>query len=186
MNCLESNQISGWLYAGEAEILRKYAAIANKGVVELGSYEGKSSIVLASATTVPIYCVDTFNSLGVNVEPRNTYEKFIENTKDFLNIVPIVGRTDEVCRNFNRVFDVLFIDASHDYDSVKTDFNNWFPLLSVGGVIIFHDVYAKDVEDSTQTNHPGVYMFFHELLDSGAFEIIDRANTIGVLRCKKH
>lgn len=34
---------------------------------------------------------------------------------------------------------LLFLDGSHDYDSVREDVNNWLPLVAMGGVVAFHD-----------------------------------------------
>ena len=37
-------------------------------------------------------------------------------------------------------FDLIFIDGDHRYEGVKRDFENFRPLLSKRGVILFHDV----------------------------------------------
>jgi hypothetical protein len=38
-------------------------------------------------------------------------------------------------------FDMVFIDACHDYEQVKTDFINSLRYVKVGGTIILHDTY---------------------------------------------
>ena len=48
----------------------------------------------------------------------------------------------------NSVFDLIFIDADHTYEGVKSDFNNYLPMLSEGGVLGFHDVESPDWPDT--------------------------------------
>ena len=45
--------------------------------------------------------------------------------------------------NFNKKFDYLFIDADHNYEAVKRDFEEWYPKLEVGGFIALHDSAAN-------------------------------------------
>ena len=40
---------------------------------------------------------------------------------------------------FGTVFDIIFIDASHDFEDVKQDFENSIKVLNTNGIIIFDD-----------------------------------------------
>ncbi len=44
---------------------------------------------------------------------------------------------------FNDYFDMIFIDANHDIDFVKRDFDNSFRCVRNHGLIIMHDTYPK-------------------------------------------
>jgi hypothetical protein len=35
--------------------------------------------------------------------------------------------------------DLLFIDGNHSYESVFSDYRNWYPKLNKGGIMAFHD-----------------------------------------------
>lgn len=46
----------------------------------------------------------------------------------------------------NRYFDMVFIDANHDYEAVKIDILTWMPKIRSGGIISGHD-YLKGRSD---------------------------------------
>ena len=45
-------------------------------------------------------------------------------------------------------YDVVFIDASHDYESVERDFKGIWPLVSDEGLVLLHDVNPGTLEDT--------------------------------------
>ena len=50
------------------------------------------------------------------------------------------GLTSEVAQQWNTPAALLFVDAGHDYSSVKDDLRRWCPFLLPGGLLIMHDV----------------------------------------------
>jgi hypothetical protein len=53
---------------------------------------------------------------------------------------PVKGYSYDVVQTWKRAIDVLFIDASHDYEAVHRDFQLWSPFVKVGGIVAMHDV----------------------------------------------
>lgn len=156
--------IAGWLSENEAIALYDLVLkinTKNPVIVELGSWLGKSSIVLAKALSYKkagiLYCVDSFDLDGDNFS-RDTYikeqkklnssvkEQFIFNIKKskVLKYIKILeGKSYEVAKNFKDQIDLLFIDANHNYDSVKLDFFLWKDFIKIGGFIAFHDANVE-------------------------------------------
>lgn len=41
------------------------------------------------------------------------------------------------------LFDFLFIDADHSYDSVRADWDNYSPMVREGGLVALHDIIER-------------------------------------------
>ena len=77
----------------------------------------------------------------------------------------MVGRVRE-----HAPFDFLFIDADHSYEGCKRDWENYSPMVRVGGLVGFHDY-----------NHPPVRRVFDEI-QVGTKEYFDITMGIGIVR----
>jgi len=156
-----ATHIHGWLTDAEAAALFDLARTAtpDKGavIVELGSWQGKSSVLLAagvlSKSGARVFCVDPFGedeSHGYQAKyydhligRRTLEESFRWNMRrcGVGHIVhPVKGYSHDVVQSWTEPIDLLFIDASHEYESVYRDFADWSPFVKVGGIIAFHDV----------------------------------------------
>lgn len=154
-------QIDGWFSENEAVMLYDVAlALPNTHpiVVEIGSWLGKSTLVLAKALkkkrSPVLYCIDPFNcdgdaisrdafaTLAANLK-GSLQKHFVRNMKKHrvLDVIRILaGYSMDFAPGFPELIDLLFIDANHEYDAVLRDYMDWAPLLKAGGIIALHDV----------------------------------------------
>jgi predicted O-methyltransferase YrrM len=76
-------------------------------------------------------------------------------------------------------FDFIFIDGGHDYNTVNSDFVNYWPMLKPGGVMAFHDIaYANTNRDGVEVGR-----WWRELVASGQYktgEIIQTPDVWGI------
>jgi len=119
--------------------------------IEIGSWKGKSSAYLAveiikSGKNITLDCIDTWegSSEHINdlyVKSNSLYELFIKNTSSLSSVInPIKMNSIFASKNYeDRTIDFIFIDGSHDYESVKADINAWLPKVKIGGIISGHD-----------------------------------------------
>jgi glycosyltransferase involved in cell wall biosynthesis/predicted O-methyltransferase YrrM len=158
-----ARRIPGWLTDAEAnglfEIARSREPFGDLVIVELGSWHGRSSVLLAAGlrgkANARLYCIDPFGQ-DENPElqareydpllrrmPYSLEEGFRRTVRrcGVAHIVEAVkGYSYDVVRTWDRAIDVLFIDASHEYDAVHRDFRLWSPFVKLGGIVALHDV----------------------------------------------
>jgi predicted O-methyltransferase YrrM len=117
-----------------------------KLVLELGSDYGRSTIALASTASV-VFAVDWHLGDG-HAGHRDTAAQFMHNITRYdvrRKIVAVVGDARlALPRLRERLFDLIFLDAFHEYDSVVRDINQLFPLVSAHGIMAFHDYTVHD------------------------------------------
>lgn len=72
----------------------------------------------------------------------NQYASCVKRFQNLPFVEIIRSLSIEGSNNFSDdYFDFIYIDASHDYDSVKEDLNIWWPKLKNGGVFSGHDYF---------------------------------------------
>lgn len=112
-------------------------------VVEVGTFAGLTAIEMADAGAI-VHCVDHWQGNpndGLGVAPVNAYETFLSNIGDRRNKTIFVhrGASLDVAANWHSAIDMVFIDASHEYEDVKADIAAWSPFVRPGGVVCGHD-----------------------------------------------
>lgn len=139
------------------ELVKVLVAVNPRTALEIGSYCGVSSAILASQLaaqnpSAKLYCIDPFETqktqdgycreryteerLGFSYE-----EKFDENVKRFSEtVVKLKGYSDQVDLPPDFAPEFIFIDGDHSYEGVRKDIERFVPLLKVGGSVSFHDV----------------------------------------------
>ncbi len=158
-----TGKMDGWLAEGEGALLFNLAKKCSKGaIVEVGSWKGKSTIWLASGSKrgrkARVYAIDPHIGSPEHHKMFGkvwTFEEFKKNIRkagvaDI--IVPIVKKSEDAAKDFDKPVGLAFIDGAHEYDMVALDYSLWFPKLVDGGIMAFHDTIlspgpAKLVEE---------------------------------------
>lgn len=159
------DKVKGWLSYNEGKVLYELAQKQPKSgcVVELGTYQGRSAICLAQGSLKagggPIFTIDKFTGDRCIGQKQDYYYLFLKNIKRFgteKEITGIRGDTVEVGRGWKKSTRLLFLDATHFYQDVVSDWKAWERHLVNGGIVVFHDC-----------NWPGVYRLIGQLVKAG-------------------
>lgn len=164
--------VNGWLTEREGRKLAELAA--GKRVLEIGSYEGRSTVCIAQAAA-RVECIDPCDGRATP-GVRDTEEAFVENlcrygVRDRVRLH--VGTTAERAPDLAPGFDLAFIDGDHSLAAVREDIRHALALLAPGGLLAFHDY------DDHQ--NPDVTAAVHEVLADGG-ELCEVADTLAVVR----
>lgn len=135
--------------------------------VEVGSWLGRSAIYFAQECKrqnkkIKLYCVDHFKGESNQKEHEATVRfcggnvkgAFLENVKrcgveDAITILE--GDSAEMAQHIpDGSLAFCFIDAAHDYESVKRDFTAWLPKVKTDGIFAGHDAQHQPVIDAVR------------------------------------
>jgi len=174
----------------EARLLDRLAAERQNGViVEIGSYKGGSTVVLAKADRRNrVYAIDPHT--GIKPNPISSWQSFSENLKKHdvsEQVVPIVKTSLEAVEDWSQPVGLLWIDGSHRYRHVKADFMAWDRFVVPGGVIAIHDTRpSTGIVPSMGKAHTGfrgpALVAENLLADSSRFEPIKTVDSISYAR----
>ena len=126
----------------EVEYLFQVSRMCRTGIVEIGRFNGGSTLVLALANPdIAITSVDIAPQDDEKL--KNVFAKFSVN-----NVNLIVGDSQNQKYNVGQ-YDMLFVDGDHSYQGCLNDLNNWWDELAPGGHVICHDCYFfNEVQDA--------------------------------------
>jgi predicted O-methyltransferase YrrM len=136
----------GWMTEPELTYLAE-AASKSRIIVEIGSWMGRSTCALAANVHEHVWAVDTWKGSAEHVPmlagkpPGWLYEKFLANTNG-LPVIPLMLPSMTAAALLHKCggkADMIFIDANHTYESVKSDILAWKPVLAEGGILCGHD-----------------------------------------------
>jgi predicted O-methyltransferase YrrM len=131
---------SAWLYR---------AARGRRSIVEIGSFRGKSAVMLAKGSAGAggrLLCIDPhINATGME---KTTFSK--ADHEAFMATIARHGVAERVTKWIKtsaegraayagEPIDLLWIDGDHSYEGVKYDLSAWKDLVRVGGVLSAHD-----------------------------------------------
>ncbi|UCG58728.1 MAG: class I SAM-dependent methyltransferase [Phycisphaerales bacterium] len=148
-----TEDIEGYLAEREVRFMTLLAACpTGRGeILEIGSFKGKSTIVLAKGASL------TKEATVVAVDPlipKSTIDPSPEGDdpwfRDFQSNLRNAGvekqvefhrmSSAELAETWNRDIKLLWIDGDHTYAAVKSDLEMFRPFLSDGAIVAMHDV----------------------------------------------
>ena len=148
-------------------------------LVELGSYCGKSTLAIA----LTLQALDPGNVAFHTVDPHDGYE-FAQGVDTYGSLLETLARNGVSDRvvvvrassrelKWNEPVALLFLDALHDYESVRDDYARFAPWLVPDGFVAFHDHSAA---------FPGVMRIVRELTESGELALAGHRDGLVALR----
>jgi SAM-dependent methyltransferase len=150
--------VEGWLTEAQARRLweRAGALVPPARIVEIGSYRGRSAIVLAGAARDGVAVVAIDPHAGDDRGPRQIRGSAGEGEEDLeafranLERAGVSGRVEHVRLPSGAALgavpgavDLLYVDGAHRYGPARDDLSRWGERLAPGGVLLVHDAWSS-------------------------------------------
>ncbi|HTZ44984.1 MAG TPA: class I SAM-dependent methyltransferase [Jatrophihabitans sp.] len=137
--------IGGWLTEDQARLLWQQATAVPPGglVVEIGSHQGRSTVVLAAAGA-RVVAIDPFVG-GAMFGGAATRDMFLANLvrAGVADRVELREAKSTALRpGWQQPIDFLYIDGKHDYWTLSDDLR-WASFLPEGGRVAIHDAFSS-------------------------------------------
>jgi len=194
-----AESVIGFMPADEGRALFDAAVrfLAGGVAVEIGSYCGRSTVLLGAAAAQSgsvLYTVDHHHGSEEHqpgwefhdttlVDPVSgrfdtlpTFRRTLDAAGLDDTIVAVVGKSTVVARGWRTPLELLFIDGGHSEEVAQADFDGWAKWVSVGGALIIHDVFP----DPRDGGRPPFHIYCRAL-DSGDFTEVSATGSIRVL-----
>lgn len=196
---LNIESIKGFLADDEAAALYDAAlAQASRGpILEIGSYCGKSTVVLGSACQRQgsiLYAVDHhrgseehqkgefFHDPELYDESEAQFDSFGEFRRNIAaanlhdTVVPIVASSEVASRHWQTPLAMVFIDGGHSLEAALSDYRCWAGHILRGGILAIHDLF-----DEPESGGQAPIAIYRLALASGLFRPIGRASSLALL-----
>lgn len=197
------DNVKGFLDEREAYRLYELALKAGKNgpCLEIGSYCGKSSVYLGMAckeNSTVLFSIDHHGGseeqqpgeeyfdpdlLDKDMGRVDTLKHFRKTITDFdLDdvVIPVIGRSATIGLIWKTPLSLIFIDGSHAYESVLSDYNLWANNLIPGGYLLFHDIFSDPAKGGQAP-----YLVYMKAVESGLYEVKPMCESLGILIRKK-
>ncbi|CAM5558528.1 class I SAM-dependent methyltransferase [Streptomyces abikoensis] len=174
------------------------AAALGLPLLEVGTYCGRSTILLAAAAREAGVTAVTVDHHRGSEEQQPGWEyhdaSLVDGTVGRMDTLPVfrrtlhqagleehvlalVGRSPLAASLWGRPLGLVFIDGGHTDEHATADYEGWVPHLAPGGLLVIHDVFP-DPADGGQAP----YRVYLRALASGEFTEVSVTRSLRVLR----
>lgn len=147
----------------------------NKLVLELGAWQGRTTVCLAQTAAV-LHSVD-WHQGDPHAGEASTLAPYLNNLHRYgLDTVVVhIGRFETVLPALNpHHFDLVFLDGYHTYDAVKADIERALRVLRPGGTLACHDYGVQ------ASSHGGDQFGVTQAVDE-KFPVTDVVGTLAII-----
>ncbi len=150
--------VDGWMTEGQARRLwdRASALRPPARIVEIGSYHGRSAIVLATAAPegVEVVAIDPHAGndrgpqqiVGPAEEGQRDHEAFLANLERAgvrARVRHVRMPSEHAGSEVQGGIDLLYIDGAHRYAPARSDIVEWGDRVVPGGTLLIHDSFSS-------------------------------------------
>ncbi|MCP9496374.1 MAG: class I SAM-dependent methyltransferase [Pyrinomonadaceae bacterium MAG19_C2-C3] len=150
----EAETVEGYLSPNEMRFLALLAACptADGDVLEIGSFKGRSTIILSKAAALAdadakIHAVDPMTAPSETDPDLRGAETSLTDFQKNIKAHGVADRIEfhqtfsyKLAETWTRPIRFLWIDGDHTYKGTKLDFDGFAPHLSDGAIVAIHDV----------------------------------------------
>lgn len=150
--------VEGWMTDGQARLLWASAAEVPDGgrIVEIGSFRGRSTIVLARSAdpSVEVVAIDPHAGNDRGPQEIDGYVDEAAEDHDVFNanldkagvrdrVTHVREMSDEAHGQVGDPIDLLYIDGAHRYAPARADIRDWGARVAPGGTMLIHDSFSS-------------------------------------------
>ncbi|WP_067862227.1 class I SAM-dependent methyltransferase [Nocardia shimofusensis] len=194
-----SRGVRGFLPEDEGQALHDAILRYSSGgpIVEIGTYCGKSTILVGAAARARgsvVYTVDHHRGSEEHqpgweyhdtslVDPETgCFDTLPEFRHAILRaglgetVVALVGSSRQLSSVWGAPLDFLFIDGGHTEEAAQNDYSGWAKFVAAGKALAIHDVFP----DPADGGRPP-YNIYRRALDSGEFREVGATGSLRIL-----
>ena len=151
---------------------------------DIGTFTGSTAEAMILGGAGHVVTIDTFQSEsgGPVIEGTDQEEQL---TQLFFRLRPyagkysiIMGRSENIGPMFaDGIFDLVFIDAAHDYKSTKRDIEIWRKKVKPGGILCGHDFekHASEVDEARMNERAHLDFCSEDQMHYGVIKAVSEA-----------
>jgi MMP 1-O-methyltransferase len=174
------------------------AAAAGLPLLEVGTYCGRSTILLADAARAAGTVAVTVDHHRGSEEQQPGWEYhdpavvdpevgLMDTLPSFRrtlyragleeHVIAIVARSPQAAAVWGTPLGLVFIDGGHTDEHATADYEGWAPKVAEGGLLVIHDVFPDPADGGRAP-----YRIHRRALASGAFTQVSATDSLRVLR----